>query len=110
MIYEYDNLNDRSNLPLLYIPSEEPVTRNANDWHDRFVTVRDTFSSRVDLITDRTTLHGDDRLVSVLPFGNRGHTVNIFCADLSQDLFKGERGNMMALIRNHHILLIILLD
>ena len=47
MIYEYDDLNDRSNLPLLYIPSEEPVTRNANDWHDRFVTVRDTFSSRV---------------------------------------------------------------
>ena len=45
--YEYDDLNDRSNLPLLYIPSEEPVTRNANDWHDRFVTVRDTFSSRV---------------------------------------------------------------
>lgn len=45
--YEYDDLNDRSNLPLLYIPSEEPVTRNANDWYDRFVTVRDTFSSRV---------------------------------------------------------------
>ena len=45
--YEYDDLDDRSNLPLLYIPSEEPVTRNANDWHDRFVTVRDTFSSRV---------------------------------------------------------------
>ena len=45
--YEYDDLNDRSNLPLLFIPSEEPVTRNANDWHDRFVTVRDTFSSRV---------------------------------------------------------------
>ena len=45
--YEYDDLNDRSNLPLLYIPSEEPVTRNANDWHERFVTVRDTFSSRV---------------------------------------------------------------
>ena len=40
--YEYDDLDDRSNLPLLYIPSEEPVTRNANDWHDRFVTVRDT--------------------------------------------------------------------
>ncbi len=26
--YEYDDLDDRSNLPLLYIPSEEPVTRN----------------------------------------------------------------------------------
>ena len=44
--YEYD-LSNNNNLPLLYIPSEEPVIRNANDWHDRFVTVRDTFSTRV---------------------------------------------------------------
>ena len=52
--YEYDDLNDRSNLPLLYIPSEEPVTRNAKNWHDRFVTVRDTFSSRVGQICNAT--------------------------------------------------------
>lgn len=45
--YEYDSLDNSSNLPLLYIPSEDPVIRNANDWHDRFLTVRDTFSSRV---------------------------------------------------------------
>ena len=41
------SLNNLSNLPLLYIPTEEPVIRDANDWHDRFITVRDTFSSRI---------------------------------------------------------------
>jgi len=40
-------IENENNLPLLYIPSENPVIRNADDWHDRFVTVRDTFSSRV---------------------------------------------------------------
>ena len=45
--YEFSRIDNLSNLPLLYIPSENPVIRNANDWHDRFVTVRDTFSSRI---------------------------------------------------------------
>lgn len=45
--YEYGQMENIDNLPLLYIPSEEAVIRNANDWHDRFVTVRDTFSSRI---------------------------------------------------------------
>ena len=45
--YEFDRLDNIDNLPLLYIPAEEPVIRDARDWHDRFVTVRDTFSSRV---------------------------------------------------------------
>lgn len=45
--YEYGQIDNIDNLPLLYIPSEEAVIRNANDWHDRFVTVRDTFSSRI---------------------------------------------------------------
>ena len=36
-----------SNFPLLYIPTEEPVIRNAADWHDCFLTIRDTFSSRI---------------------------------------------------------------
>lgn len=45
--YEFDSLDNSNNLPLLYIPSEDPVIRDANDWHDRFLTVRDTFSSRV---------------------------------------------------------------
>ena len=45
--YELGHIDNWDNLPLLLIPSEEPVIRDANDWHDRFVTVRDTFSSRV---------------------------------------------------------------
>lgn len=45
--YEFQSLDNRDNLPLLLIPAEEPVIRNAADWHDRFLTVRDTFSSRV---------------------------------------------------------------
>lgn len=45
--YEFDSLDNRNNLPLLYIPAEEPVIRDAGNWHDRFITVRDTFSSRV---------------------------------------------------------------
>ncbi len=36
-----------TNIPFLLIPSEEAVIRNADDWHDRFVTVRDTFSTRI---------------------------------------------------------------
>ena len=40
------------NHPLLKIPAAEPVLRDANKWHDRFVTVRDTFSSRVGQISN----------------------------------------------------------
>ena len=61
--YEYD-ISNSNNLPLLYIPAEEPVIRNANDWHDRFVTVRDTFSSRVGQICnaafDRSVIAYDE--------------------------------------------------
>lgn len=36
-----------TNIPFLLIPAEEAVIRSADNWHDRFVTVRDTFSSRI---------------------------------------------------------------
>ena len=62
--YERGNLNRDKNLPLLYFPSEEPVIRDANDWHDRFITVRDTFSSRVGQICnaafDRSVIAYDE--------------------------------------------------
>ena len=45
--YEFDSLDNYNNLPLLFIPTEEPVIRDAGNWYDRFITVRDTFSSRV---------------------------------------------------------------
>ena len=61
--YEY-GFDNRSNIPLLLIPSEEPVLRNADDWHDRFITVRDTFSSRVGQICnaafDRSVIAYDE--------------------------------------------------
>ena len=60
------SLNNLSNLPLLYIPTEEPVIRDANDWHDRFITVRDTFSSRIGQICnaafDRSVIAYDESL------------------------------------------------
>jgi len=37
----------RHNIPLLMIPTVEPQICDANDWHARFETVRNTFSSRV---------------------------------------------------------------
>ena len=42
-----DALSNEANIPLLMIPSVEPLIRNANDWEARFETVRGTFSSRV---------------------------------------------------------------
>ncbi len=62
--YERGKLDHDKNLPLLYIPSEEPVIRDANDWYDRFITVRDTFSSRVGQICnaafDRSVIAYDE--------------------------------------------------
>ena len=39
-------------LPLLKIPSEKPLMRDANDWEARFETVKNTFSSRVGQISN----------------------------------------------------------
>ena len=45
--YEFGSMDNSNNLPLLYIPTEIPVIRNAADWHDCFLTIRDSFSSRI---------------------------------------------------------------
>ena len=42
-----DELSNEANIPLLMIPSAEPLIRNADDWQARFEVVRGTFSSRV---------------------------------------------------------------
>lgn len=42
-----DALSNEANIPLLMIPSAEPLIRSADDWEARFETVRGTFSSRV---------------------------------------------------------------
>lgn len=49
-LYRYEkhkSLTNYENIPLLMIPSAEPLIRNAGDWEARFETVRSTFSSRV---------------------------------------------------------------
>lgn len=40
-------LSNEANIPLLMIPTVEPLIRSADDWEARFETVRSTFSSRV---------------------------------------------------------------
>ena len=51
--YEYsDNLTNMDNLPLLMIPTIEPLIRDANDWEARFETVKNTFSARTGQISN----------------------------------------------------------
>ena len=45
-------LENADNLPLLKIPSAEPLIADANDWRARFETVKSTFSSRVGQISN----------------------------------------------------------
>ncbi len=47
-----DNRTNLFNIPLLMIPSIEPLIRDANDWKARFETVKNTFSSRVGQISN----------------------------------------------------------
>lgn len=45
-------LDDMNNMPFLKIPAAEPRVCDANDWHARFETVKNTFSSRVGQISN----------------------------------------------------------
>ncbi|NCB52328.1 MAG: hypothetical protein EOM54_10655 [Clostridia bacterium] len=44
---DYDAYGYRNGIPLLKIPSAEPMIRDANDWLARFETIRSTFSTRI---------------------------------------------------------------
>lgn len=52
----YDTASEQrlnlDNIPLLMIPSAEPLIRDANDWQARFETVRNTFASRIGQISN----------------------------------------------------------
>ncbi len=48
---DYYNKSDNP-LPLLFIPTEEPIVSDAKDWEARFETVKNTFSSRVGQISN----------------------------------------------------------
>lgn len=75
------DIRNADNLPLLYIPAEEAVIRNANNWYDRFLTVRDTFSSRVGQICnaafDRSVVAYDE---------NRGEEERRQCREETETL------------------------
>ena len=66
--YFSGSIDHSFNIPLLYIPAEEPVLRDANDWRDRFVTVRDTFSNRIGHLCntafDRSVIAYDENLTA----------------------------------------------
>ena len=51
-------IRSSTDLPLLKIPTAEPLISDANDWHARFVTVRNTFSSRVGQISNAALNRG----------------------------------------------------
>ncbi len=51
-------LRSSTELPLLKIPTAEPLISDANDWYARFVTVRNTFSSRVGQISNAALNRG----------------------------------------------------
>ena len=48
---EYYGKSDNP-LPLLFIPTEEPIVSDAKDWEAKFETVKNTFSSRVGQISN----------------------------------------------------------
>ena len=51
--YEYsDALTNTDNLPLLMIPTIDPLIRDANDWEARYETVKNTFSARTGQISN----------------------------------------------------------
>ena len=62
--YNGKGLENENNLPLLKIPSAEPLIADANDWRARFQTVKSTFSSRIGQISNaalrRSILAYDD--------------------------------------------------
>ena len=51
-------MRSSTELPLLKIPTEEPLTADANDWYERFITVKNTFSSRVGQISNAALSRG----------------------------------------------------
>ena len=66
--YFSGSIDHSFNIPLLYIPAEDPVLRDADNWYDRFVTVRDTFSNRIGHLCntafDRSVIAYDENLTA----------------------------------------------
>ena len=54
------------------------------------------------LITNRTTLHEDDGLVSIFADRCGGETIHITRRDETQDILKSESRDMMTLVHDNH--------
>ena len=51
-------MKSSTTLPVLKIPTAEPLISDANDWYSRFLTVKSTFSSRVGQISNAALCRG----------------------------------------------------
>ena len=51
-------MKSSTTLPVLKIPTAEPLISDSNDWHARFFTVKNTFSSRVGQISNAALSRG----------------------------------------------------
>ncbi|MBQ2315874.1 MAG: hypothetical protein II372_01055, partial [Clostridia bacterium] len=51
-------MRSSTELPLLKIPTEQPLIADATDWYERFITVKNTFSSRVGQISNAALSRG----------------------------------------------------
>lgn len=51
-------MRSSNELPLLKIPTEQPLIADATDWYERFITVKNTFSSRVGQISNAALSRG----------------------------------------------------
>ena len=51
-------MKSSTTLPVLKIPTAEPLISDSNDWHARFLTVKNTFSSRVGQISNSALSRG----------------------------------------------------
>lgn len=51
-------MRSSTDLPLLKIPTAEPLIADANDWYERFTTVKNIFSSRIGQISNAALSRG----------------------------------------------------
>ncbi|MBE6550998.1 MAG: hypothetical protein E7665_02560 [Ruminococcaceae bacterium] len=75
---DYNEFENKKNLPLLQIPSVKPQIRDASDWYARFETVKNTFSSRVGQISnaalERSIIAYDENTEDEVKAKNRRET------------------------------------
>ena len=51
-------MRSSTELPLLKIPTAEPLIADANDWYERFITIKNIFSSRIGQISNAALSRG----------------------------------------------------